>query len=86
MNSYGTILGRVVNAQVNHGDQDGLVTTPPTAGDDGTNGRHRVDLESVESMDGKRIWPMPRVPAMPSARWVFGTAPVVEPGGNPARM
>ena len=44
------------NAQVNHGeDQDGLVATPPTIGDDSTNEGHSVDPESVEGTDGKRF-------------------------------
>ena len=46
-----------MNAQVNHGeDQDGLITTPPTVGDDSANERHGVDPESVEGTDGKRFF------------------------------
>jgi len=36
-------------------DQDGVVTTQPTVGDDGTDEWHGVDPESVESTDGKRF-------------------------------
>ena len=44
----------VPDVQVNEGkDQDGLVTTPPTVGDDGTNKGHGVDPESIEGADSE---------------------------------
>ena len=42
------------NIQVDQGEnKDGLVTAPPTVGDDGTDERHGVNPESVEGTDSK---------------------------------
>ena len=85
---YGLLGQRHLKPKTNQREvENRLVLAQVTICDEPAQEESDENPEYVEVGNRKRgLYTTPRAPATPSALWLVGTAPVVEPGGSLARM